>query len=311
MLGAMKPLRLPLALLGLFVLTVAGVARAADRQVIELWPEGVPGRIADLPPEKEENGRYTNISQPTLTVYAPATGANGTAVIYAPGGGYQRVSPGVDGGGITRWFNSLGVTVFVLKYRVAPYRHPEPLRDVLRAMRIVRSRAAEFGVRPDRIGAFGGSAGGHLATCAGTLFDAPEGKTGSPLDNVSARPDFVAVVFSVVSMVPPHFGGGSGRNLLGPDASLDVARRVSTELQVTKASSPAFLVSSAEDRTVPFENSFLFYQALSQAGVPAELHLYAKGPHGDGLDPKNGPTALWQQRFVEWARFHGWLPAAP
>lgn len=305
----MKPPRLASLLLCLLASPL--VARAADSPAIDLWPEGVPGLLADAPPEKEENGRFTNISHPTLTVYAPTAGsANGTAVIYAPGGGYQRVAPGVNGGGITRWFNSIGITVFVLKYRVQPYRHPAPLQDVLRAVRLVRSRAAEFGVRPDRIGVFGGSAGGHLATCAGTLFDAPEGKTGSPLDNVSARPDFVAVVFSVVSMAAPHFGGGSGRNLLGPDAPLDVARRVSTELQVTKASSPAFLVSTAEDRTVPFEHSFLFYQALSHAGVPAELHLYAKGPHGDGLDPKNGPTALWQRRCEEWMRFHGWLPAA-
>ena len=304
-------LKLPRVALALWLVCSAAALVAADVQVIELWPEGVPGLLADAGPEQESRGGFSNIHHPTLTVYPPPSGtANGTAVIYAPGGGYQRVAPGVNGGSITTWLNSIGITVFVLKYRVVPYHHPAPLQDVLRAIRIVRSRAEEYGVRPDRVGVFGGSAGGHLATCAGTLFDAPEGRTGAPLDAVSARPDFIAVVFSVVSMLPPYGHGASRTNLLGSDPTPEVAQRVSTELQVTKDSSPAFLVSSAEDRTVPFENSFLLYQALSHAGVPAELHLYAKGPHGSGLDPRLGPTSQWPRRCEEWMRFNGWLPAA-
>lgn len=162
----------------LFVAPVTTALFAADAApVVELWPEGVPAIKVDAGPEQDDgNGRFTNIHRPTLTVYAPAAGtANGTAVIYAAGGGYIRVAVGAKGGEMTRWLNSLGITVFVLKYRNVEYGHPAPLRDALRAVRTVRSRAAEWGVQPERIGMLGGSAGGHLTASAGTLFEAPEG----------------------------------------------------------------------------------------------------------------------------------------
>jgi acetyl esterase/lipase len=168
-------------LAALFITFVAA-AFAADFKIIDLWPEGVPDLKADGGPEKDDGtGRITNIHHPTLTVFAPEK-PHGTAVIYAPGGGYIRVAGGVNGGEIAKWVNSLGVTVFMLKYRNVEYGQPAPLRDALRAMRVVRSRAAEFGLKPDRIGMLGGSAGGHLVASVGTLFDAPEGRTGAELD---------------------------------------------------------------------------------------------------------------------------------
>ena len=282
---------------------------AAEARVIELWPEGVPGIKADAGPEKEENGRFTHIHHPTLVAYAPPAGkANGTAVIYAPGGGYVRVAAGANGGEITRWLNSLGITVFLLKYRHADYGQPAPLRDALRAVRLLRSRAAELGLKPDCIGMLGGSAGGHVAATAGTLFDAPEGRTGAALDRVSGRPDFLVLVFPVITMQGPHAHGTSRRALLGENPTAELERRWSADQQVTANTPPTFLVHSSEDTTVVVENSLLFYQAMRRARAPIEMHLYPKGPHGSGMDSRLGPTAEWPKLCELWMRFHGWLP---
>jgi acetyl esterase/lipase len=232
-------------------------------------------------------------------------------VIYAAGGGYVRVAVGANGGEITRWLNSLGVTVYVLKYRHADYGQPAPLRDALRAVRILRSRAAELELKPDRIGLLGGSAGGHLAACAGTMFDAEEGRTGAALDAVSGRPDFIVLVFPVITMLDPHAHGASRRALLGPDPTEAVRIRWSVEQQVTKAAAPAFLVHSAEDTVVVVENSLLFYAAMRRAQVPIEMHLYPRGPHGSGMAPALGPTAEWPRHCETWLRFNRWLPARP
>lgn len=265
---------------------------AAEPRVLELWPEGVPDLKAEAGAEKEDNGRFSNIHRPTLVVYAPPK-PNGTAMIFAAGGGYVRVAIGAGGGEITRWLNSIGVTVFALKYRHADYGHPAPLRDALRAVRLVRSRAKEFNVRPDFVGMIGGSAGGHLTATAGTLFAAEEGKTGAALDSVSGRPDFMVLVFPVIMMQDPFAHGVSRRPLLGANPSAELKARLSVDQQVSKDTPPTFLVHSSEDTTVVVENSLLFYQAMRRAGAPIEMHLYPKGPHGSGMSPVLGPTAEW------------------
>ena len=201
-----------------------------------------------------------------------------------------------------------GVATFVLKYRVAGYRFPAPLQDVLRAVRIVRSRAAEFGVEPDRIGILGASAGGHLAGMAGTLFDAPEGRTGHPLDAVSARPDFLALLYPVVQMDGPAVHRDSRRNLLGETPAATLVGRTSIDRQVTATMPPTFLVHTAADRSVPLEHSLALYRALRAAGVPSELHVYEQGEHGFGFRADLGPTSAWPLRWFEWMRARGWLP---
>ena len=164
----------------------AHLTSASTPVVIPLWPEGVPGAKNIGPEHVEEGGRISNVSEPTLTVYGPAVDRpNGTAVIIAPGGGYVRLSFEREGVQYANWLSTLGVTSFVLKYRMAEFGHPAPLQDVLRAVRLVRSRAAEFKIDPARIGVMGSSAGGHLAATAGTLFDHPAGRTGAALDSVS------------------------------------------------------------------------------------------------------------------------------
>jgi acetyl esterase/lipase len=284
--------------------------QADDRTVIPIWPEGVPGLRADASPEKEEaGGHFSNIHQPTLTVFVPPAGqANGTAVIICPGGAYSHLAFNQEGIAPAQWYNSLGVTAFILKYRLKEYGQPAPLQDVLRAIRLVRSRAKEFGVRLNRIGVLGFSAGGHLTACAGTLFDAPEGRTGSALDDTSARPDFIMLLYPVITMEAPYVHVGSLHSLLGAAPAPELVRRYSVEQQVTKSTPPAFIVQSEEDRAVPVENSLMFYEALRKAGVPAELHLYAKGPHGFGLATGLGPASEWPKLCEKWMRFNGWLP---
>lgn len=290
---------------------VAGTLLRGEPQVMDLWPEGVPGLRADASPEKSSEGLVGNVNHPTLTAYPAPTGtACGTAVIICPGGGYGRLSMDKEGTEPAAWFNSLGVAAFVLKYRLAEYGHPTPLRDVLRAVRLVRSRAAEFGLKDDRIGVMGFSAGGHLASCAGTLYDAPEGRTGASLDAVSARPDFLILIYPVITMKDPHAHAGSRRNLLGAEPTAAQIEHLSTELQVTKNTPPAFLLTTFEDRTVPAENSIGFFEAMHRAGVPAELHVYETGPHGIGLRPGHGPTSAWPKLAEQWLRLHGWLTPA-
>lgn len=292
-------------------MVVGGTLLRGEPQVMDLWPEGVPGLRADASAEKSSEGRVSNVNYPTLTAYpVPAGTTCGTAVIICPGGAYTLLSMDKEGTEPAAWLNSLGVAAFVLKYRLAEYGHPAPLRDVLRAVRLVRSRAAEFGLKADRIGVMGFSAGGHLASCAGTLYDAPEGRTGASLDAVSARPDFLLLIYPVITMKDPHAHAGSRRNLLGADPSGAQITHLSTELQVTKNTPPAFLLTTFEDRTVPAENSIRFFEAMHRAGVPAELHAYEKGPHGIGLRPGYGPTSEWPKLAEQWLRLHGWLTPA-
>lgn len=303
--------RFPPALL-LFAALLAAPLRSSETKVVELWPEGVPGLRADASPEKVNDGRVGNVHQPTLTWYpAPAGLACDTAVIICPGGGYGWLSMENEGSTPAHWLNSLGVSAFVLKYRLAEYGHPAPLQDVLRAVRLVRARAAEWGVKPNRIGVLGFSAGGHLAACAGTLYDAPEGRTGAALDAVSARPDFLVLLYPVITMKDPYVHAGSRRNLLGPQPTPEQIDHLSAEEQVTNDTPPAFLVATTADKSVPVENSIEFYEALHRAGVPAELHLYERGPHGFGLKPGYGATSEWPRLCEQWLRLHGWLGETP
>ena len=276
------------------------------RRVIALWPEGVPGLRADASPDREVDGRIVNVHIPTLTYYPPDAGtANGTAVIACAGGSYQRLAIANEVDGLAPTLTSRGVAVFALRYRLAEYGHPAPLRDVLRAIRLLRSRATEFGLNPDRIGVFGASAGGHLAASAATLFDSPEGKTGADLDRVSARPDFVALQYPVITMKGPFAHAGSRTNLLGASPSAALIDRMSLETQVTKNTPPVFIVHTSEDRTVPIENSKMFERALREKGVSVEAHYYERGAHGFGVSKGLGPTSEWPSRLVEWMTRRG------
>lgn len=266
-----------------------------------LWPDGAPGALGNQDEDK-----------PSLTPYLalPGTGT-GTAVIVCPGGGYQHLSMDKEGDQVARWLNSLGVTAFVLKYRLGPkYHHPIELGDAQRAIRTVRSRAAEYRVEPDRIGIMGFSAGGHLASSAGTHFDAGNPAAPDVIDRAASRPDFLVLCYPVISFSEPYVHRGSLHNLLGDHPDPKLVTDLSNELQVTAQTPPAFLFHTTTDATVPVENSVLFYLALRKAGVPAEMHIYERGPHGVGLAPTDEALSSWPARLAAWLRVRGLLDRA-
>lgn len=300
--------------LGAAMLAASTSAKAAGwpaaPATIPLWPEGVPGARAGLEPERFVDGRISRVADPTLTVYSPSVDrANGSAVIVCPGGGYERLAIVREGEQHARWLSSLGVTAFVLKYRMREFGHPAPLQDVLRAVRLVRSQAAQYHLRPERIGVMGSSAGGHLAASAGTLFDHPLGRTGHPLDSVSARPDFLMLMYPVIALDGPAAHAGSRTALLGPSPSAADVELMSVARQVTARTPPTLLIHTQDDAAVPVENSILFYQALTRAKVPAEMHLFEHGPHGMGMRGNLGNASLWPRRAEEWLRAGGLLDA--
>jgi len=285
----------------------------AHEERVDLWPAGSPGG----PPARgvEEivtaDGwtRSTNIEVPYFTAHlAPSDRATGAAIVVVPGGSYSIVAFEHEGTDVARWLNERGITAFVLRYRHGRDRHPAPLRDVLRAIRLARSQAAAYQISPDKIGVLGFSAGGHLASSAATMFDSPEGHGGDALDAVSARPDFAVLIYPVITLVGPPAHAGSRDNLLGPDAGADVIARMSTHTRVTPATPPLFLLHAADDAVVPVENIRLMYAAAITAGIPVELHIFEKGGHGFGMRSNAGPIAIWPELVHGWLRERALVP---
>jgi acetyl esterase/lipase len=266
-----------------------------------LWPDGAPGAVGSEDADK-----------PSITPYlVPQGRGTGTAVIVCPGGGYGGLATDKEGDQIARWLNSIGVAGFVLKYRLGPkYHHPVELGDAQRAIRMVRAKAAEYRIAPDRVGIMGFSAGGHLASTAGTHFDAGSAGAADPIDRLASRPDFLVLCYPVISFTTPYTHRGSLRNLLGDQPDPKLVESLSNELQVTAQTPPTFLFHTNSDTTVPPENSMLFYQALRTAGVPAEIHIYALGPHGVGLAQTDEALSTWPARLADWLRVRGLLNAA-
>jgi acetyl esterase/lipase len=272
--------------------------QTAETKVMRLWEGAAPGALGDA----EED-------RPTLTLYRAFEEKKPTAaVIVIPGGGYRWLATNHEGRQVANWFNAMGVTAFVLRYRLGPkYHHPVELGDAQRAIRLVRARAKEFGVLPDKIGVLGFSAGGHLASTAETHFDAGNAAAMDPVDRVSSRPDFAILAYPVISFVAEYAHSGSPENLLGKNADPALLKSLSNELQVTARTPPTFLWTSSTDTTVPPENSVAFYLALRKAGVSAELHVFAEAPHGVGLDLRDPSVGLWGKLVVEWMRGRGIL----
>jgi acetyl esterase/lipase len=274
-------------------------AAALNIQPVEmpLWEHAAPGALGDADADK-----------PTMTFYRAARGATGTAVVVAPGGSYGALAMDHEGRQVASWFNAMGVTAFVLKYRLGPrYHHPIELGDAKRALRTVRARAEEFGVQPDRIGMMGFSAGGHLASTAGTHFDAGTPDASDPIDRASSRPDFLILGYPVISFDPAIRHAGSMRNLLGENPDPKLLEDLSNELRVTAQTPPTFLFHTTVDGTVPVENSVRFYLALVKAKVPAEMHIFENGPHGVGLALGDPSLSAWPTLLSNWLRARGLL----
>lgn len=218
------------------------------------------------------------------------------AVVVCPGGGYGGLAMDYEGFEVAEWLNKNGLSAFVLEYRVAPNRHPAPLNDAQAAMRLIRSRAKEWGIDGNKLGILGFSAGGHLASTVSTHYDTPE-----------IRPDFTILIYPVISFLPPFGHAGSGNNLLGNNADPKLVRSFSNHEQVTPDTPPAFLVASTGDTVVPAENSIVYYQALVKAGVPAEMHIYEQGEHGYGMGKGDPVLSTWTGLCIQWLQKRGIL----
>lgn len=282
-----------LFLLAMNLAVISAHAQDAPLRVELLWPEGAPGAVGN---------QYED--WPSITIYLPEPGkATGTGIVVCPGGGYGQLAMDHEGLQVARWLNGRGVAAFVLKYRLGPrYHHPAQLQDAQRALRLVRFRAKDFGVAPDRIGIWGFSAGGHLASTVGTHFDRGNPAAPDPIDRMSSRPDFMVLAYPVISFTTPYTHQGSMRNLLGENPDPVRVKDLSNELQVTPETPPTFLFSTNEDKTVPAENSVLFYLALRKAGVPAEMHIFERGQHGVSLAPNDPELSAWPTLLEQWLR---------
>lgn len=268
---------------------------------IPLWDGKVPHAVGT-----------TDTDKPSMTFYpAPADKANGSAVVVCPGGGYGGLAMNHEGTQVAEFLNGLGVHTFVLKYRTANKERPGPLQpapmeDVQRAIRIVRSKAKAIGVDVNKIGIMGFSAGGHLASTAGTHFD--EGlKEGDAIDKTSCRPDFMILGYPVISMDMGVTHGGTRHNLIGPGPDPKLVEYYSNDKQVTAKTPPTFIFHTTEDTGVVPENAIRMYLALKAAKVPVELHMYEKGRHGVGINPKGVSlgTDTWRLRLADWLTDQG------
>jgi acetyl esterase/lipase len=238
------------------------------------------------------------------------------SAVVCPGGGYGMLAVEHEGKQVAEWLNSLGAAAFILKYRLGPrYHHPAMLEDAGRAIRTVRAGADRWSLDPHKIAIMGFSAGGHLASTAGTHFDAGKSDAENPIERVSSRPDRLILVYPVIALATPFGHTGSLRNLLGDNPSHELVESLSNERQVTKETPPTFLAHTNADKGVPAENSMLFALALRKAGVPVELHLFERGQHGLGL---GGGTAqfkiapdpafqMWPKLCETWLKNQGFL----
>ncbi len=267
-----------------------------------LWPDGAPGALSDSASDR-----------PALRIYLPSNARKAdTGVVVCPGGGYGTLALDHEGRQIAEWLSGRGMAAFVLRYRLGPrYRHPAPLQDAQRALRYVRHHAESFGISPQKIGIWGFSAGGHLASTAGTHFDAGNAQAMDPIDGQSSRPDFMILAYPVISLAAEYTHGGSRNNLLGPDPAPELVEYLSNEKQVTGDTPPTFLFHTDEDKAVPVENSVVFYLALRKAKVQAELHIFQRGNHGVGLAPGDPILSIWPLLLQAWLRTNELLPARP
>ena len=304
-----------------FICALTPRLQAAEPFSVPLYDGAAPGAPASADAEVlvQKPGdpivRVTHVQTPDLRVFLPPKeSANGTAVVICPGGAYRILAIDHEGWQVARWLNSIGVAGIVLKYRVSDkmggaYQHPVPLLDARQAVRVTRAKAAEWGITPDRIGIMGFSAGGHLASSALTLADQPlPGESTELLAAGSHKPNFGVLVYPVISLTDPWAHRGSGDILLGKDAAPELRESLSTHRRVSSSTPPTFLVATQDDTGVPPANAIAFYQAMTAAGVPGELHIWEKGGHGFGMLPSTHPvTTEWPKSLAAWLGSRGWL----
>lgn len=295
----------------LLALTLMSVSMhvMAQEYHIPLYPGPIPNSKPGNGNEKIEKQEITvisNVQVPDIAVYLPTKRfATGQAVVICPGGGYWILAYDLEGTDIARYLNSIGVAAIVLKYRLPTYGntvvpHQAPLMDAQRAMRLVRLNAAKWNIDPAKIGIMGFSAGGHLASTLGTHFDAGDPAASDSVERMSCRPDFMILMYPVITFTESFMHKGSRDALLGNDPDPELVRYYSNELQVKDNTPPAFLVHADNDKGVPVENTLLMYQALRAKKIPAELHILSEGDHGFGLGTNDAHVAGWTLSLRLW-----------
>ena len=253
--------------------------------------------------------RISYVQNPDIAVYLPSKkNANGKAVIICPGGGYSYVVYDFEGSDVAKFFNSQGIAAIVLKYRLPVsksniVRYESPLLDVKRAMRLTRYHASEWNIKKDEIGIMGFSAGGHLASTLGTHFDYGNKNSNDPVEKMSCRPDFMILMYPVITFTQSFMHKGSRDALLGTSPDSSLIKYFSNELQVREDTPPTFIVHASDDGAVPVENSLVFYKALIDKGISAEMHIYPKGGHGFSLATWDDHLHSWTQRCIEWLKW--------
>lgn len=283
---------------------------SGKREIIYLWGNGAAGVDPSAVEDECQPGKFRNIRNPSLEVFPPKVPGD-SAVVICPGGGYGMVSSINEGWPVGEWLSGLGVTAFVLKYRLPTtegvnYKHPVPLSDAQKAMRIVRGLSSSMGFSSNKTGVAGFSAGGHLAATAGTLFYSPVCH-----DSISCRPDFMILVYPVISFTDgDNMHTGSRSNLVPADADEKLLHLLSPEKQVTSNTPSAYLVHAKNDKGVPCGNSLMMAEALEKAGVPVEVFLSEKGGHGFGLGQKDNDSSEWPRRCAAWLKRSGFIAAS-
>lgn len=282
---------------------ITGIAIAQNR-TLKVWPNGAPNDNGMTDPEEKYDGvRVRNVSEAEMYVFTPEAEINtGAAVVICPGGGYWIEAMEHEGYDIARFLQREGITGIVLKYRLPYGNHEVPSSDARQAIRIVRANAEEWGINPEKIGIAGSSAGGHLASTAGTVFDYGNKESVDKTEQQSCRPDFMLLLYPVITMNEEFTHLGSRENLIGKGHNKELIRQYSNELNVSAETPPTFLVLADDDTAVPPRNSISFYSKLKEFDVPAELHIFQKGGHGFGIRKNGIPADNWPNLFIDWLK---------
>lgn len=294
--------------LAIVILLISSYCFGQDH-VLPLWQKNIPNyRVTEETEVSDTTDvvRISNVQTPDISVYLPAKKSSvGRAVVICPGGGYRILAYDWEGSDIAKWLNSKGIAGIVLKYRLPLSKsnivnHKSPLLDVQRAIRLTRYHADDWNIERDNIGVMGFSAGGHLASTAGTHFDSGHADAGDPVECMSSRPDFMILIYPVITFSHDYMHKGSRKALIGENPGSTLIEYYSNELHVTSDTPPTFIIHAGDDKSVPVENSLLFYHSLVEKDVPAECHIYPEGGHGFSLAVGKGHLSTWTDRCIDW-----------
>ena len=281
---------------------------SAQSFILPLWENNIPNSTKAEVEESHIGSHKYVIPKPDIAVYLPAKrNTSGQAVLIIPGGGYHAIAYTWEGTDVAKWLNANGIIAVVLKYRLPNDttsnidRYKSPMLDASRAIRIIRANAAKWNIDENNIGVMGFSAGGHLASTLGTHFNQEKSRD-DEIDSLSSRPDFMVLMYPVITMSAESTHMGSKKNLLGENPSKGLMKYFSNEKQISSNTPPTFLVHCSDDNVVPVQNSILFYEALQQNDVGAEMHIYQKGSHGFSLANGKGSLGSWKDRCIDWLK---------